>query len=164
MAASQIRRLLDEIASIALSLDEATYRERLVPDASGSIGEHVRHCLDHIAALVAWSPSATLSYDHRERGTAVERDPAEALRQVLRLKAAIDRWGDRSLDEPLLVRSLLTRSGESVTGWSTLGREIAFVTSHTIHHQAVIGVLLSLRGVGVPEAFGYAPSTPRRAV
>jgi hypothetical protein len=34
--------------------------------------------------------------------------------------------------------------------------------SHTIHHQAIIGVLLAMHDVAVPERFGHSPSTPRR--
>jgi uncharacterized damage-inducible protein DinB len=164
MAATQIRRLLDELASLVMSFDPDTYRARPLPEVSGSVGEHVRHCLDHIAALVGATPSRVLSYDHRERGTNVERDPAEALRRILRLKASLDRWQPRSLDDPLRVMSLITPAGESIVGWSTLGRELAFVTNHTIHHQALIAVLLSVQGMPIPDRLGYAPSTPRRAV
>jgi uncharacterized damage-inducible protein DinB len=102
-----------------------------------------------------------LSYDRRERGTAVERDPAEALRLIMRLKSAVDRWGERDMDEPIAVASALT-GGTSVTGWSTLGRELAFVNSHTIHHEAMIAVLLSLAGLEVPDRLGLAPATPTR--
>ena len=161
--AALIRRQLDEIAAIVMAADEVVYTSRLIT-VSGTIGEHFRHCLDHIAALVAASPSRAMSYDRRERGTAVERDPAEALRQIMRLQASIDRWGVRSMDDPVCVTSLVTAAGESVTGWSTLGRELAFVNSHTIHHQALIAVLLELSGVQVPDHLGLAPSTPRRAV
>ena len=38
-----------------------------------------------------------------------------------------------------------------MTGWSTLARELAFVVSHTIHHQAIIGVLLAIHGHAVPD-------------
>ena len=58
--------------------------------------------------------------------------------------------------------SMISPSGETVTGWSTLARELAFVVSHTIHHQAIIAVLLALHGHAVPERFGHSPSTPRR--
>ncbi len=145
-----------------MSVEDETYVARPIAAVSGSIGEHVRHCLDHIAALVGSSPAAPLSYDRRERGTNVERSPAEALRAIMRLKSSVDRWGARTFDEPLCVTSMLTASGDSVTGWSTLGRELAFVNAHTIHHQAMIAVLLSLAGVQVPEDLGLAPSTPRR--
>ena len=44
---------------------------------------------------------------------------------------------------------------------TSLGRELAFVVQHTIHHAALIAVLLDILGVRVPADFGYAPSTPR---
>ena len=160
-AAAILTRQLDNVAAIVMSIDDATYVARPV-DVSGSIGEHVRHCIDHIAALVAATAARPLSYDRRERGTSIERDPAEALRLIMRLKAAVERWGERAMDEPICVTSMLTAAGESVTGWSTLGRELAFVNSHTIHHEAMIAVLLSLAGVDVPDRFGLAPATPTR--
>jgi hypothetical protein len=70
---------------------------------------------------------------------------------------------ERSHDEPVLVSAMLT-GGETVTGWSTLGRELAFVASHTIHHQALIAMLLGVQDVDAPDRLGYAPSTPRHAV
>jgi uncharacterized damage-inducible protein DinB len=160
--ATVISRQLDDIAAIVMSVDDATYAARPIADVSGSIGEHVRHCLDHIRALVAATGSTPLSYDRRERGTAVERDPAEALRLIMRLKSAVDRWGDRRMDEPIRVVSMLSSAGESVAGWSTLGRELAFVSSHTIHHEAMIAVLLSMAGLDVPDRLGLAPATPKR--
>ena len=161
--ATIIRRQLDDLAAIVMATDEAIYTSRPIA-VSGTVGEHVRHCLDHIAALLAASPSQAMSYDCRQRGTAIERDPAEALRQIMRLQSSVDRWGVRSMDDPICVTSLLTPAGESVTGWSTLGRELAFVNSHTIHHHALIAVLLELADVPIPDRLGLAPATPRRAI
>jgi uncharacterized damage-inducible protein DinB len=160
--ARSLWRLLDEIELLISNVAVNVYCERLTTNVSGSIGEHVRHCLDHVAALLAADPSVTLSYDRRHRGTAVESDPAEALRQILELKRALDAWSTRSLDEPVRVTSMISPAGDAVTGWSTLARELAFVVSHTIHHQAIVGVLLSIHGHSVPERFGHSPSTPRR--
>jgi uncharacterized damage-inducible protein DinB len=160
--ARSLWRLLDEIELLISKVAVHVYCERLPSHVSGSIGEHVRHCLDHVAVLLAADPSATLSYDRRHRGTAVESDPAEALRQILELKRALEAWSTRSLDEPIRVTSMISPAGDAVTGWSTLARELAFVVSHTIHHQAIVGVLLSVHGHSVPERFGHSPSTPRR--
>ncbi len=91
-----------------------------------------------------------------------ETDPAAALRQIVHLKEALDAWSTRALEEPIRVTSMVSPSGDVLTGWSTLARELAFVVSHTIHHQAMIGVLLSLHGLAVPERFGHSPATPQR--
>ena len=156
-----LERALEDIAAVVAALSPEGYRARPMPNASGSIGEHVRHCLDHVSALVSADPSCGLSYDRRDRGTVVETDPTRALRciQLLRIKVAVGRWSTR-LDEPIGVRSAMSRGGGGVTAMSTLARELAFVLNHTIHHQAMIGLLASLHGVDVPEGFGYAPSTP----
>ena len=158
----ELWRLLDELDSLLTEVASDVYCARFATEVSGSIGEHVRHCLDHVSVLLAADSSATLSYDRRQRGTTVETDPAEAVRQILRLKRGIEAWSTRSLDETIRVTSMISPSGAAVTGWSTLARELAFVVSHTIHHQAIIGVLLAIHGHAVPDRFGHSPSTPRR--
>jgi uncharacterized damage-inducible protein DinB len=148
--------------SLVLSLPAGVYSSR-TSRVSGSIGEHVRHVLDHVSSLVAACPAAVLSYDHRARGTAVETEPSAAVREMMRLNAALERWTDRSLDEPVAVAAVMSSDGLPVTGWSTLARELAFVMSHTIHHQAIVALLMEQQGSDVPdERFGCAPTTPRR--
>lgn len=160
-AVATLARRLDELVEMLVTVEPALYRARPAPRVSGSVGEHVRHALDHIAALVATRPGSPLSYDHRDRGTEVETDPHAAVRRIFRLRTTLDDWaGDGSLDIPVQVVSCLSTAGERDTAWSTRGRELAFVINHTIHHQAVIAVLLDGLGVGVAERFGYAPSTP----
>ena len=51
---------LEELASVVAALSPEAYGARLFPNASGSIGEHVRHCLDHVSALVSADPSSCL--------------------------------------------------------------------------------------------------------
>lgn len=158
-----LRERLDELMRLVVTLPAEVYRARTA-NASGAIGEHVRHVLDHLSALIGASPTAVLSYDHRTRGTSVESDPSAAVREMMRLDLALERWTDRSLDEPIAVAAILDAEGLSVTGWSTLARELAFVMNHTIHHQAIIALLLEFQGQEpLDDRFGYAPSTPRRA-
>ena len=157
-----LRERLDELMRLVMTLPTEAYRARTA-NASGAIGEHVRHVLDHLSALSGAAPAAVLSYDHRTRGTSVESDPSAAVREMMRLDLALERWADRSLDEPIAVAAVLDADGQSVTGWSTLARELAFVMNHTIHHQAIIALLLEFQGhQALDDRFGYAPSTPRR--
>ena len=155
-------RALADISAAVASLSPQAYRARPLPGVSGSIGEHVRHCLDHVEALVSADPSSDLSYDRRVRGTCVETDPAAAVRsiQILRIKVVVGRWAKRA-EEPIVVSSTISRDSCQFTSLSTLARELTFVLNHTIHHQATIALLASLAGFDVPDGFGYAPSTPR---
>jgi hypothetical protein len=152
---------LDEIAALLLEIPADVYTTPARGHVSGSLGAHVRHCLDHVSALLSVQPSTTLSYDGRRRGTPIESDPGAALQHILRLKAALERASSRSLDEPVRVASQIDASGASIVGWSTFGRELAFVLSHTVHHQATMAAVLALHGADAPDGFGYAPSTPR---
>lgn len=152
---------LDELGDALLATPGDVYRARIEPAVSGSIGEHVRHALDHIAAILSNDGVAPLTYDYRERGTAVETDPNAALRQIFRLKCGLERLRQKPMNEPIAVRTQISPTGAEIVTWSTVGRELAFVMSHTIHHQALIAVLLAWHGVGVAPRFGLAPSTPR---
>ena len=160
--AASLCRLLDGLARLLEEVPPAVYSAPFVSAVSGSIGEHVRHCLDHVAALIAASPSMPLSYDSRNRGTRVETDPGIAIQQIAMLRSALEAWPARSVDEPIVVSAMLSPTSSPMTTWSTLARELAFVVSHTIHHQAIIGVLLVVHGHTVPERFGHSPSTPTR--
>jgi uncharacterized damage-inducible protein DinB len=161
--AHALRDRLDELMRLVMTLPIEVYGARTTR-VSGAIGEHVRHALDHVAALVAAPPSTVLSYDGRTRGTAIESDPAAAVREIMRLDAALQRWSHRSLEEPVAVTAIMSPDGQTVTGWSSLGRELAFVLSHTIHHQAIVALLLEGQGCRLTDdRFGVAPSTPTRA-
>jgi hypothetical protein len=153
--------LLDGFATIALQTPFDAYVARPVPGVSGSIGAQVRHTLDHVTALLSSAQSGSVSYDHRDRGTVVERDPAAALRTIFRLKTALSASDSGALDAPVQVVTQVTADEEAVSVWSSRARELAFVQSHTIHHQAIIALLLVMQGLMPPAGFGYAPSTPR---
>ena len=161
--AHALRNRLDELMRLVMTLPTGVYGARTAR-VSGAIGEHVRHALDHVAALVAAPASTVLSYDGRGRGTAIESDPAAAVREIMRLDAALERWSHRRLEEPVAVTAIVSPDGQTVTGWSSLGRELAFVLSHTIHHQAIVALLLEGQGYRLTDdRFGVAPSTPTRA-
>jgi uncharacterized damage-inducible protein DinB len=159
---SALRERLDDLMRLVLTLPAEAYCAR-PSRVSGSIGEHVRHVLDHVSSLVSMNAMGMLSYDHRSRGTAVETQPSTAVREMMRLDAALERWGDRTLEDPVAVAAVTSTDGRFVTGWSSRARELAFVMNHTIHHQAIIALLLERLDAELPdERFGYAPSTPQR--
>jgi uncharacterized damage-inducible protein DinB len=158
-----LARLLDELADVLRRVSSTTYTARVFPGVSGSIGQHVRHILDHVAGLCATGPSGVLSYDRRQRGTDVEADVSAALQTIVRLEAALTRLDRCDENAPITLSSVLAHGAAPVAVRSTLAREMLFVISHTIHHQALIAVLLSAAGRSVPDTFGLAPSTPLSA-
>lgn len=131
--------------------------------ASGSIGEHVRHSLDHARALLSLGDGEELTYDARLRGTPVETSAGVAAQAILGTCRDLDALTAVPLDRPIRL-CLIEEAGRSAPEvMSTLGRELAFVVQHTIHHCALIALLLERRGIPTPARFGYAPSTPARS-
>lgn len=154
--------LLDDLASVLMDIRPCVYAASLIPGVSGTIGEHVRHILDHVAVFAAASGWTPVTYDHRERGGSIESDPVEALCTIERLETMLTAVRDEELDLPLSVSAIVTRGQRPALMKSTRRRELVFVIGHTIHHLALIAMLLAIAGEDVPAGLGLAPSSPIR--
>lgn len=148
---------LKQLDEVIAPLDRSAFRHccELLP--GGTVGGHVRHCIEFYQCLFAGIDSGEIDYDARSRNPDIESCPVtarQAIRQLLATEWA--RLGGMDHDQPLRVR-------ESLAGWqvSSLGREFGFAFSHTIHHLALIGVLLRDHGRCVEDGIGLAPSTER---
>ena len=152
--------LLRELAGVVGQLTAAQYNAPAGESFfRGTIGGHVRHCLDHARALLDTIDSGVIDYDARDRGTRIELDPGAARDEIHRLRTLAESAAQKSPDLTVFVRVLPTRDGAPVQIRSTLGRELGFVLSHTIHHNAMIRGMAMAMGIGLPQSFGYAPST-----
>ena len=150
---------LGDLADAIRSLSPASFTSRNF-SSSGSIGAHIRHCLDHAWALERGIATGEICYDHRVRDTVVERDPQLAVSRLRRARARLGGISDALLDRPLTLVAQTHPDGRSVRVRTTAGRELAFVISHTIHHSALIAILLEQADEAVPWRFGLAPTTP----
>lgn len=153
--------LLTDLRDVIELLPLNCYRAQPAARVSGSVGAHVRHALDHVRALVSALDGDELRYDHRPRGTTVEVDPLSGVNEIERLLHRIDRLDPGALDAPVTFSMLLDPARPAVVVPTTLARELAFVIQHTIHHCALIAMLLDWQGRRVPYGFGIAPSTRR---
>ena len=126
-------------------------------DARASVGAHLRHVIDYYHCFFRGVGDGRINYDERRREAALESDPrlgAAALQEI------IERFGDLEDDSerPIEVK-VDTDDAEDARSRSTLGRELQFLVSHTVHHYALIALLLRRQGVEPGESFGVAPST-----
>jgi uncharacterized damage-inducible protein DinB len=151
--------LLRELGAVVTGLDDGQYVRNPVGVIQSSVGGHVRHALDHVRSLLAAVASGHLDYDRRERGTAVESSRACALEQIETLAARLEGVEARVLTWPLSVSVTMSSGDVPVVVTSSVSREMAYVLSHTIHHNAIVNAMVRTLGGRVPERFGYAPST-----
>jgi uncharacterized damage-inducible protein DinB len=132
------------------------------PGARGGVGAHFRHVLDHYERFARGLESGTIDYDLRERDREIETVRARALERLDELCAFLSRLGRADARRALLVRVDCGESGGGgVSSPSSVARELQFLVSHTVHHYAVIALLLRARGVEPGRDFGVAPSTLR---
>ncbi|QOV89546.1 DinB family protein [Humisphaera borealis] len=161
--AQPLMALLTELSAVIQNLTDAQYVQKPVGVMPSSVGGHVRHCLDHVAALVEARQSNTLNYDHRQRGTPIENDREAAAAAVRAQVDALSAWHESDLAADISLSVLLTSDGQPINVGSTLGRELAYTVSHTIHHNAIIGAMVKTLGGLLPDCFGFAPATLRDA-
>lgn len=152
--------LLADMRSMIERIDEVSYAAPAPGRTSGGIGGHVRHCLDHVRALVSASRTGLCAYDRRARGTEIESRRVAALREIADLEYDLRRLDSWCLEIPVDVETQVDTCGSMLVTTSSLGRELMFVTSHTIHHNAIVAHLLESRGIPVGPRFGLAPATP----
>jgi uncharacterized damage-inducible protein DinB len=140
-------------------MTDEQYRMKPVGVVSSNVGGHVRHCLDHVDALLAGIDRGELDYDRRQRGTEVETSRTAALAAIQGQEQQLRSLSSLSDGHRLRLSTLVSSAMPPIEVETTVGRELAFVLSHTVHHNALIAVMARTLGVPVPDRFGYAPST-----
>lgn len=159
LAVAPLLAVLNQLAELIDSITDEQYAQKPVGVMAASVGGHVRHNLDHITALLHGIRLGQINYDHRDRGTAVETDRQAARALIADLSQELQEfpWLDAPDSLPLL--AIVAPDLPPVEAVTTTERELIFVLSHTIHHNALIAVTARLLGAAVPSTFGYAPST-----
>jgi len=152
--------VLEQGDRLLQGLDPELFVRSPEPLAESGIGAHLRHGLDFCLRLLEGVRDGTVDYDARERDPRIEQDPEHAraaLREAIR---GVETLANAEEGRPLRVRSD-AGAGEEPWQRSTLGRELKFVLSHTIHHYALIAMCLRHFGLEPEPEFGVAPSTLR---
>ncbi len=151
---------LDQAGRLLTGLEDHDYAD---PDGKvfeSSLGQHLRHCLDHYASYLRGLPLLKIDYDHRERDPDLECSTECALSELTRLRDGLLKSAELDSRTEVLVQM---DCGGADQGWhqSTLGRELQFLVSHTVHHFAMMNGMCRERGISMEEGFGIAPSTLR---
>ena len=141
------------------ALNDDTYTAAQPPYHDSSIGDHLRHCLEHYTSFLGGLDAGAIDYDTRARDVRIATSrlvATQTIRELIEHLQAIPRD-----DKPLLVKMDSDQEAESAAPWSpsSVKRELQYLLAHTIHHYALIAVLLRLHGHEPDSDFGVAPST-----
>ena len=155
-------RFLRQAADLLATLPDDAYTLARPPVFRSGIGAHLRHCLDHYQSFLSGLTTGRIDYDARKRDQTTERS-REAAATVI--SSIIDRLNSlTATDLARPVQSKVDCGGENLDAmWtvSTAPRELQFLISHTVHHYALISMILRLQVLDTPADFGIAPSTLR---
>jgi hypothetical protein len=153
------QQVLDQALAV-VGRHEVPGAPQSAPPFAGPVGAHLRHVVEHYEALVNGLPLGVVDYDGRPRDRQLETSPKLARDRLLGLRQVLGQWEPDMLDRPVQVRGQGGITGDfdfCVT--SSVGRELAFLASHAVHHFALLAERLQRHGVPVPAHFGKAPAT-----
>jgi len=140
------------------TLTDEHFLQTRVPVFPSSLGGHLRHDLDHYLNFLRGLPDGPIDYETRDRDVQLETHREYAMDKIRSILGDLKTLG---LDgqHPVAVR--VEEDKELELTQSTIRRELDFLLSHTIHHQAIISMIVRDMGLLVPEFYGVAPSTLR---
>ena len=154
----------ENVAALSQAIDllegipDRIYRNNEDAWYQSGVGRHMRHVMDFYSAFLDGLASGAVDYDARARQPELEvsRKAATAkLHAIRRRIEAID-----CLDRELICKNDGDRRDpERAFSRSTVGRELQFLASHTVHHFAIVAMILDRQGFETRQDFGVAPST-----
>lgn len=124
-----------------------------------TIGAHIRHDTDHFQCFLLGIGEGKVDYDARERLPEVENDPIYAAAYIRGICAGLEQLAvDVDLETQIQVK--MDCGHEAPWAGSTIRRELQFLLSHTVHHNALISVIVRQEtDLSLPTDFGVAPSS-----
>lgn len=148
-------QLLEQGLEVLETINDETYLRTEPPLYESTIGMHYRHILDHYGCLVrGWNDK--IDYDARDRDRGIETDRNSAIQKCRELIGIME---NLELSDPRISREVLVKSNINAWSASSIKRELQFLISHTVHHYALIALMLKMNGFVLPDSFGVAPST-----
>lgn len=159
--AAQNLRLLQQGLDVLQELPEFLYTETVPEYFTGSVGKHIRHILNFYECFLNGISSGRIDYDARHRDVMVETSPMTAQARMRAVKKTLSTLEAHQCSEDVLVHQNEGDIEDPENDWSrsTVGREIQSLVSHTVHHYAIIALILRILGFECPRDFGVAPST-----
>lgn len=153
---------LDKIRALVRSVDDEQYVRSGMVGFASPLGAHVRHCIDHVDALLLGlqeGPEREIRYDRRERGTRIEVDRSEALNVCTDRRDQVLGIDGGCLEGPVRVLAMVSSEGPELCFESTALRELLYVFHHTVHHIALMAAHAEHLGVSLERDLGRAPAT-----
>lgn len=148
---------LSDAADLLQSLPQPEYSGVVSPLSRSSLGQHMRHVLEHYDCLLQGLCAGLVNYDQRPRRQSLEQDPQAAIQRIEELSDELKALPPEDQSLAVLSKSTLLHDEPPVP--SSLARELLFLHAHSTHHFAQMALHMRSIGANVGHEFGIAPST-----
>ena len=144
-------------------MDDETFSTSPPGLAPHRVGSHLRHVLEFYQCFLHGLATSRIDYDDRKRDESIERRRQSATTCIRSIISLLEEVSSFEEDWELAVRmeNADPSANNDVYLISSVGRELQALSSHTIHHFALIAITLRLHGFDVDQDFGMSPSTLR---
>ena len=155
-------RYLEQAVQLLEGMSDEVYALPAPLNLGSSVGAPLRHCIDHYDNFIAGIPTGRIDYDARRREVLLETSRTFGIDKIKLLMTGLEAVSKRP-DARLSVKMDCGANNSEAAWWtdSSIRRELQFLISHTVHHYAIIKMVLIAGGVPVGADFGIAPSTLR---
>ena len=155
-------RYIDQAVELLETLTDGQFADPAPLGLGSSVGAHLRHCIDHYDNFLAGIPSGNVDYDERQRQAELETNRQKAIAKLKSIVVGLQAISSLE-DKPVKVKMDCGNNEAEQSWWteSSVRRELQFLISHTVHHYAIIKMVLIASNCSVSEDFGIAPSTLR---
>ncbi len=147
-------KVLREAQKLLEQMDDRLYTHVDAPTFTSSIGAQLRHCLDFYQCFLQGVKNNKIDYDLRERDESTEHSRTRAMERIEATATML--WKLSFAEEQA---TLWVKQDSPYWSTSSLRRELQFLLSHLVHHQALVAVMLRLQGFVPNEDIGVAPAT-----
>jgi hypothetical protein len=120
------------------------------------VGAHLRHVIEFYGCFFEGLDRGNIDYDGRRRDQSIEGSRQAAAAAIREITCKFETSARVRADAVVWVRMDGLESAIS-----SIHRELQILSSHTVHHFALIAMTLRAHGVEAPDDFGVAPATLR---
>jgi uncharacterized damage-inducible protein DinB len=154
---------LRQASRLLTALTDDAYRRSPANFLPHRVGGHLRHIIEFYECFLDGLESSHIDYDARRRDVSIENNRTVAMDRIRSVIARLEGNELIRADSILWVRieDCDQEGFDDRFLTSSPARELQVLSSHTIHHFALIAMTLTALGVTVDPDFGVAPSTLR---
>ncbi len=144
-------------------LNDATYSASPPDMAPHRADAHLRHIIEFYQCFLEGLADSHIDYDARRRDPLIETRRQHAAGAIADIVHALETSHELRHERIVWVRMEDCDDCRIRHPYmeSSISRELQVLSSHTVHHFALIAMTLRLHGVEMDRDFGMAPSTLR---